>query len=74
MAHTHHHGRRHNPRAENNRPWHEQMTTPGSWVREMMNQPKRAKNRRLARKVLRGADPEGMAWPTGNRRPHIYYW
>ncbi|MGQ0503583.1 MAG: hypothetical protein ACT4P0_13405 [Panacagrimonas sp.] len=50
------------------------MSTPSHWVRDHMNRPRRRQNRRLCRLVTRGHDPEGLSWPLGNRRPHLYYW
>lgn len=50
------------------------MSTPGHWVRDHMNRPRRRQNRRLCHLVTRGHDPEGLAWPLGNRKPHVYYW
>lgn len=36
--------------------------------------PKRRAGRALEKKVLQGCDPDDMAWPLGNRKPHKYYW
>lgn len=50
----------------------------GSWPRHhdivFHNRPRRRENARLAHAVLRGADPDAIAWPLGNSRPHIHYW
>jgi hypothetical protein len=35
--------------------------------------PTRRKQRRLEKSILRGADPDGIAWPLG-KKPHSYYW
>ncbi len=48
--------------------------TPGWWVKLYMNRPKRRKNARLCNRVLKGHDPESIAWPVGNRKPHEWYW
>lgn len=48
--------------------------TPCWWVNLYMNKPKRRKNERLCDLVLKGHDPEDIAWPVGNRKPHIWYW
>jgi len=50
------------------------QSTPGWWVRQFMNRPRRHLNHDLCRKVLRGDDPEGLVWPPGNRKPHRYFW
>ena len=49
-------------------------STPGWWVSLYMNRPKRRENRRLCREIVAGTVPESMAFPLGNRRPHVYYW
>ncbi|WP_411888377.1 hypothetical protein [Hydrocarboniphaga effusa] len=50
------------------------MSTPGWWVRLQVNRPRRHENRYLCHRVLRGFDPEGMTWPLGSHKPHVYYW
>lgn len=50
------------------------QTTPGSWVRQHMNRPRRLENRRLCRLVVAGGSPDVMVWPLGSRKPHIYRW
>lgn len=35
--------------------------------------PGRRACRRLERKVLAGADADGVAWPL-SKKPHVYYW
>jgi hypothetical protein len=49
-------------------------STPSWWITEFMTRPERRKNKRLCNKVLKGADPDNIAWPLGTRKPHIYYW
>lgn len=50
------------------------QSTPGTWVSVHMNRPRRHENRRLCQKVFAGEDPDGIVWPVGARRPHLYYW
>lgn len=52
------------------------MSTPMWWIREMMNQPQRARGHQWERSVvnmskdeLEDCDPPGVS-----RKPHIYYW
>ena len=47
---------------------------PSAWVNAYMNRPKRRSNKRLCERILRGADPDGVVFPVGNRKPHVYYW
>lgn len=49
-------------------------STPGWWVRETMNRPRRRIHRYFCHKVMLGHDPDAIAWPLGNHRPHCYYW
>ena len=48
--------------------------TPGWWVNQYMNRPKRRLNQALCHQVRRGEDADELAWPTGNRKPHCDYW
>lgn len=48
--------------------------TPKWWVKMFMTRPRRRRNRLACRAVLKGADPDCIAWPSGNRKPHEYYW
>ena len=48
--------------------------TPSWWVNYYMNRPKRRKNARLCHLDLKRHDPEDIAWPVGNRKPHTWYW
>lgn len=50
------------------------MTTPSWWTRLYMTRPRRLENKSSCRAILRGADPDGMNFPPGNRKPHKYYW
>lgn len=49
-----------------------------SWPRwfeiEYLRRPKRRKNKRLMVALRKGADPDDLAWPLGNHKPHSYYW
>lgn len=49
-------------------------STPGWWVHEYMNKPKRRKNDRLCHRIIKGDDPDNVAWPLGSHKPHLYYW
>lgn len=46
---------------------------PAWWDLVFHTRPWRATSKRLERAVLRGADPDVIAWPR-NHRPHIYFW
>ncbi|MDX8355580.1 hypothetical protein SLH47_24725 [Cognatiyoonia sp. IB215182] len=35
--------------------------------------PRRREENKLTREVLKGSDPDNMAWPL-NRKPHEHYW
>ena len=39
-----------------------------------MTRPKRRENRAVCLEILRGANPDELAFPLGNRKPHEYYW
>lgn len=41
---------------------------------EYHRRPKRRAERELIVRVLRGDDPDDLAWPLGNHKPHRYYW
>jgi len=47
---------------------------PAWWDREFNVRPKRSATRRLERQILKGRDPEDIAWPLSSHKPHIYYW
>lgn len=47
---------------------------PKYWDVEMNTRPKRRKGRRLIVALYQGSDPDGLAWPLGNHKPHRYYW
>ena len=48
--------------------------TPKWWRRLFMTRPRRHVNRACCVRIARGADPDGMTFPLGNHKPHIYYW
>ncbi|WCL55601.1 hypothetical protein [Gimibacter soli] len=48
--------------------------SPWAWRNLFMTRPKRRKIKFLCLQVMRGCDAEAIAWPLGNRKPHIYYW
>ena len=52
------------------------MTTPMWWIREMMNQPQRAKGRQWEKNVLKVDinDLDIIDYPSVSRKPHWYYW
>jgi hypothetical protein len=50
------------------------MSTPSRWARDHMNRPRRHLNRQLCQLVELGSDPDGLVWPLGNRKPHVYFW
>lgn len=50
------------------------QTYPKYWDVEFHTRPKRRKTRRCEIAVLKGADPDNLAWPLGNHKPHNYYW
>jgi hypothetical protein len=47
---------------------------PRWWDIVYHTRPKRAHNRMLLAKLRAGADPDSIAWPLGNHKPHSYYW
>ena len=48
--------------------------TPRWWRKLYMTRPRRRENRLLCHQLARGADPDAMVFPVGNRKPHFYYW
>ncbi|ESP91517.1 hypothetical protein PL2TA16_00316 [Pseudoalteromonas luteoviolacea 2ta16] len=48
--------------------------TPKWWIKLYMTKPRRRENQRLCHAILKGQDPDGIAFPLGNSKPHIYYW
>ncbi len=48
--------------------------TPKWWMKLYMTRPRSRVNKKLCHAVLRGKDPDGIAFPLGNSKPHEYYW
>lgn len=48
--------------------------TPAWWDILFHRRPRRRAESRLLIKVMKGADPDGLAWPRGNTRPQHWYW
>lgn len=53
--------------------WLWYRSTPSAWNIQFHVRPMRRETRVLERSILRGADPDSIAWPVA-RKPHIYYW
>lgn len=53
--------------------WHWYRNTPSSWNLVFHTRPHRRATKRLENKIMKGEDPDGIAWPVA-RKPHIYYW
>lgn len=53
--------------------WHWYRSTPSSWNIVFHHRPKRREIKRLEQKILKGEDPDNIAWPMA-RKPHVYYW
>jgi len=47
---------------------------PSHWNILFHSKPRRRKDKTGCHKILNGADPEGVVWELGNRKPHVYYW
>lgn len=47
---------------------------PRYWDIENHTRPKRRAGQRLIVRIRRGDDPDDLAWPLGNHKPHRYYW
>lgn len=48
--------------------------TPKSWRKVFMARPRRRENKHACRLILKGRDPDGLVFPLGNSKPHVYYW
>ncbi len=48
--------------------------TPKWWRKLHMSRPRRRENTVACIRIMKGDDPDGMAFPLGNRKPHVYYW
>ena len=49
-------------------------STPGWWIREMMQVPLRAAGKQWEKKVLKEVDLEDTDPPGVGRKPHVYFW
>ena len=49
-------------------------STPKWWRKLHMTRPKRREDAYLCMRIIKGDDPEGIAFPLGNHKPHVYYW
>lgn len=47
---------------------------PRWWDITFHTRPKRRVEQALLVRMRKGDDPENIAWPLGNRKPHRYYW
>ena len=47
---------------------------PKWWRKLFMTRPRRRANKAMCRHLLGGCDPDGLAFPLGNCKPHKYYW
>lgn len=54
--------------------WYNPMSrNPAHWDIQYHTRPHRSRTRRLEKAILRGADPDNIAWPVPGK-PTIYYW
>lgn len=44
------------------------------WRRLHMTQPRRHANAACCARIAKDEDPDGMVFPLGNHKPHVYYW
>ncbi len=52
-----------------------QMTITPAWWNILFNgRPKRRRDKRHEREVVKGVDPDEVVWDLGNSKPHAYYW
>jgi len=47
---------------------------PRYWDIQFHRRPKRRREREHVIQVMKGHDPDNIAWPLGNNKPHQYYW
>lgn len=50
------------------------QATPWWWRNLFMTRLLRRENAYFCMRILKGDDPDGIAFPVGNRKPHHYYW
>jgi hypothetical protein len=48
--------------------------TPKWWRKLHMTRPRRRANALCCTRIAKGADPDGIQFPLGNHKPHVYYW
>ena len=74
--------KRKRPRTKSRRSWDKhngddmrywQCRWPAWWDIVFHTRPKRAQEREMEHRVMRGADPENLAWPVP-KKPHNYFW
>ena len=53
--------------------WRWMQDTPKWWHVLHHSRPHRRATKRLETKIMKGEDPDDIAWPVA-RKPHIYYW
>jgi hypothetical protein len=54
--------------------WFYWMTTPSHWNHDFSTVPRRAKEQKMLREVLKAEiDPDDASWPL-SKKPHKYYW
>ena len=53
--------------------WRWYMSTPSSWHIVVHHRPKRREVKRLEQLIVKGEDPDNIAWPIA-KKPHVYYW
>lgn len=56
-----------------NSDWRWWQNTPSSHNIMFHTRPRRRQERELEMRVLKGEDPENIAWPL-DKKPHNYYW
>lgn len=47
---------------------------PKAWRNLYMTRPQRRKTKHLCKRIVKGLDYEGVAFPVGSHKPHVYYW
>lgn len=53
--------------------WRWMEATPRAWRLLYMTRPKRRETKRLEIKIMKGEDPDRIAWPL-DKKPYVYYW
>lgn len=47
---------------------------PRWWDVLFHRRPARRRDTQLLRRIMQGADPDGIVWELGTHKPHNYYW